>query len=110
VYIGFHHAPLARRAEFARSCSAVLKRGGSLIVRDHDVTDPAMTHFVALAHDVFNCGLELPWQANAAEVRNFLSLAQLTDLLSGAGLAPRGKRLLQQGDPTHNTLMRFDKA
>ena len=110
VYIGFHHAPKERRDEFIRSCYATLKRGGSLIVRDHDVTDPSMTHFVALAHDVFNCGLELPWSANAVEVRNFVSLEELQKILEGAGFAPRGKRLLQEGDPTHNTLMRFDKV
>lgn len=110
VYIGFHHSPRERREAFIRSCHRVLKRGGSLIVRDHDVTDPSMTHFVALAHDVFNCGLELPWSTNAAEIRNFLSLAQLTEILVDTGFVPHGKRLLQEGDPTHNTLMRFDKA
>jgi len=110
IYIGFHHAPKERRDGFIRSVHTILKRGGSLIVRDHDVTDPSMTHFVALAHDVFNCGLELPWSVNAEEVRNFLSLAQLQELLEGAGFVPHGKRLLQDGDPTHNTLMRFDKV
>ena len=110
VYIGFHHAPAERREAFIGSCYKAVKRGGSLIVRDHDVTDPTMTHFVALAHDVFNCGLELPWSTNAAEIRNFLSLAQLQEILTGEGFAPHGKRLLQPGDPTHNTLMRFDKV
>jgi len=60
VYIGFHHSPPERRDGFIRSCHKALKRGGSLIVRDHDATDPSMVHLVALAHDVFNCGLELP--------------------------------------------------
>lgn len=110
VYIGFHHSPKERRAEFIRSCHRVLKRGGSLIVRDHDVTDPSMVHLVALAHDVFNCGLELPWSTNAAEVRNFLSLQQLQGILESTGFIPHDKRLLQEGDPTHNTLMRFDKV
>jgi hypothetical protein len=110
VYIGFHHSPKERRDEFMRSCHKAMKRGGTLIVRDHDVTDPAMTHFVALAHDVFNCGLELPWSTNAAEIRNFVSLAELEAALLGVGFVPHGRRLLQEGDPTRNTLMRFDKA
>lgn len=110
VYIGFHHAPADRRAEFIRSCHRALKPGGSLIVRDHDVTDASMTHFVALAHDVFNCGLELPWETNALEVRNFQSLQQLHDALVAAGFTAHERRLLQEGDPTRNTLMRFDKA
>jgi hypothetical protein len=110
VYIGFHHSPQERRDEFIRSCHTALKPGGSLIVRDHDVTDPSMVHFVALAHDVFNCGLELPWDTNVAEVRNFQSLEQLQATLVATGFSPEGRRLLQDGDPTRNTLMRFDKV
>jgi SAM-dependent methyltransferase len=110
VYIGFHHAPPKRRDGFIRSCHKALKRGGSLIVRDHDADDPSMVHFVALAHDVFNCGLELPWDTNAAEVRNFTSLRRLQEVLEATGFTPHGSRLLQDGDPTRNTLMRFDKA
>lgn len=110
VYIGFHHAPPERRDAFIRSCHRALKPGGSLIVRDHDAHDPTMVHFVALAHDVFNCGLELPWSTNAAEVRNFTSLKTLGEVLAAAGFSPRGTRLLQDGDPTLNTLMRFDRA
>jgi hypothetical protein len=110
VYIGFHHAPKDNREEFIRSCHRALKRGGSLIVRDHDVTDPTMVHFVALAHDVFNCGLELPWSTNAAEVRNFMSLSELEAILRTTGFVTHDRRLLQEGDPTRNTLMRFDKA
>jgi hypothetical protein len=110
VYIGFHHSPKEKREEFIRSCHTALKRGGSMIVRDHDVTDPTMVHFVALAHDVFNCGLELPWSTNAAEIRNFLSLQQLEEILLRTGFTSHDKRLLQEGDPTHNTLMRFDKV
>jgi len=110
VYIGFHHAPRERRDDFMRSCHKVLKRGGSLIVRDHDATDPSMVHLVALAHDVFNCGLELPWSTNDAEIRNFTSLQQLQESLETMGFRPHGSRLLQDGDPTRNTLMRFDKV
>jgi len=109
IYIGFHHAPPERRNGFISSCYRAVKRGGSLIVRDHDVTDPSMNHLVALAHDVFNCGLELPWSTNAAEIRNFISLQQLEEVLVSTGFSPHGARLLQDGDPTHNTLMRFDK-
>jgi SAM-dependent methyltransferase len=109
VYIGFHHAPPERRDDFMRSCHRALKPGGALIVRDHDASDPSMIHLVALAHDVFNCGLELPWSTNAAEIRNFTSLRQLQEVLETIGFRAHGSRLLQEGDPTRNTLMRFDK-
>jgi SAM-dependent methyltransferase len=110
VYIGFHHAPAQRRLEFIRSCHRVLRRGGALIVRDHDVTSPDLVHFVALAHDVFNAGLELPWESNHSEVRNFLSISELERLLESVGFTKDERRLLQAGDPTHNTLMKFVRA
>ena len=110
VYIGFHHSPAEFRTPFILSCYRVLKAGGVLIVRDHDVASVEMVDFVALAHDVFNAGLELPWHDNEVEVRNFQSLADLEKLLVGIGFRADARRLLQEGDPTHNTLMRFVKV
>lgn len=110
VYIGFHHSPKERLDGFLSSIHRSLRRGGVLIVRDHDVTSADMIHFVALAHDVFNCGLELPWETNAEETRNFLSLAQLEERLVTTGFQKDERRLLQPGDPTMNTLLKFVKA
>jgi hypothetical protein len=109
VYIGFHHAPPEHRLAFVRSCYACLRRGGLLIVRDHDVTTADMNSFVALAHDVFNVGLELPWEADAAEVRNFTSLETLDQILKDVGFEVGDKRLIQSGDPTNNTLVAYSK-
>ena len=110
VYIGFHHSPAERRLAFIRSCNRVLRKGGMLIVRDHDVASNDMVHFVALAHDVFNAGLELPWHNNEVEVRNFLSLAELGKILTDVGFEADERRLLQEGDPTQNTLMKYIKT
>lgn len=109
VYIGFHHASLKRRENFMASCARALKPGGTLIVRDHDAHSPEYVHMVALAHDVFNAGLGVSWADNSAEVRHFMSLETLTALLHQQGLRQVGPNLLQIGDPTVNTLMRFDK-
>jgi SAM-dependent methyltransferase len=110
VYIGYHHAPMERRGPFMKSCHRILRKGGVLIVRDHDVTSPSMIHFVALAHDVFNAGLEFPWQSNSEEVRNFFSHEELSQLLQGVGFQPDDRRIVQPGDPTRNTLMKFVKV
>lgn len=110
VYIGFHHAPLERRERFIASCVEVLKPGGFLIVRDHDAFSPEYQHLVALAHDVFNAGLGVSWADNHAEVRHFTTLANLSARLEGHGLKAYGELLLQPGDPTINTLMRFDRV
>jgi hypothetical protein len=111
-YIGFHHSPPARRDGFVRSVIRVLRPGGRLILRDHDVSSETMNRMVALAHDVFNLGLGIPWAANQREVRNFTSIETMVSYLGGFGLRPVAAHppLFQSGDPTHNALMVFEKA
>lgn len=109
-YIGFHHAKAGQRMSFIKSVTDLLPSGGKLIVRDHDVKDQTMAHVVALAHDVFNAGLMTEWKINEDEVRNFTTVAQIEDELSFLGLTRKGDYLLQEGDPTINTLMIFEKA
>ena len=108
-FIGFHHAPTDKRARFIQAVWQVLKPGGRLVVRDHDVASPEMDTFVALAHDVFNAGLNISWADNAAQVRNFTSVPQLEAALGAAGFEKSATRLLQAHDPTDNTLMVFVK-
>ena len=109
VYIGFHHCPPALRASFIGSIRDTLKPGGSLILRDHDAHNEKMQHMVALAHDVFNMGTMESWAYNDAERRHFYSLAELDSMMKQFGFKANGKRLLQTGDPTRNTLMHFVK-
>ena len=110
VYIGFHHCPVELRETFLGSIREVLRPGGVLIVRDHNVHDEKMLRMVSLAHDVFNMGTQETWKYNQAELRNFYSLARLDSLLTAAGFKAHGRRLLQDGDPTLNTLMRYTRA
>jgi hypothetical protein len=67
---------------------------------------------VALAHDVFNMGLGLPWEQNQREIRNFTSVAGITRYLESCGFRAAASKhtLLQAGDPTHNALMEFVKS
>jgi len=111
-FIGFHHSPPARRDGFVLSVRRVLRPGGKLLLRDHDVDSAEMNRMVALAHDVFNMGLGLPWEQNQREIRNFTSIAQITGYLENRGFRAVDSRrtLLQKGDPTHNALMEFVKA
>lgn len=109
VFIGFHHAPPDKRDRFIESIWHVLRPGGSLLVRDHDVATTEMNAFVGLAHDVFNAGLDIPWFENAAQIRNFTSVRGLEALLMDQGFRPASRRQLQQYDPTKNTLMLFTK-
>jgi hypothetical protein len=106
-YIGFHHAPAPKLDGFVTAIARVLKPGGTLVVRDHDVDRPQMDALVALAHDVFNAGVGIPWDRNEAQIRNFRSVADLTQYLESRGFRRQKTVRLQAGDPTQNTLMAF---
>lgn len=110
VYIGFHHCPVELREQFLGSIREVLRPGGVLIVRDHNVHNEKMLRMVALAHDVFNMGTQETWAYNHAERRNFYSLEKLDSMMTSVGFKADGRRLLQDGDPTLNTLMRYTRA
>jgi SAM-dependent methyltransferase len=110
VFIGFHHCPIDLRAEFIGGIRDVLRPGGALVVRDHHAHDERMWRMVALAHDVFNMGTNETWEYNERERRHFYPLDTLHGLLTSAGFRTDGRRLLQDGDPTLNTLMLYTKV
>jgi len=109
-FIGLHHAAPDRLGPFLASLHRVVRPGGVLLLRDHDVTSPAMRDFVSLVHTVFNAGLGEPWSRNAAEPRFFEPVATWSERLAAAGFRDSGRRLRQPGDPTDNLLMAFSKA
>lgn len=109
-FIGFHHAPAAKLAPFLASLRRVLRPGGRMLVRDHDVDSPEQDTLTALAHDVFNAGLLIPWTDTARQVRLFRSQRGWTDFLEAAGFKRSEKLLAQDNDPTRNLLARYTKA
>lgn len=109
-YIGLHHVPLDKLSDFIQSLKRILRPGGSLIVRDHDVTSEKMRIFVSLVHTVFNAGLHVSWEDNKNELRHFTSLDTLTSYLQERGFTYTGKKLLQKNDPSDNTLLEFIKG
>lgn len=109
-FIGFHHAPTDRLDRFVQSIWHVLRPGGRLLLRDHNVDSLQMNAMAALAHDVFNAGLGIPWEENQQQVRNFFSLPRLEDYLGHRGFERVGEHLFQTHDPTQNALMVFAKS
>jgi hypothetical protein len=109
-YIGFHHAPLDRLEGIVESVHRVLRPGGKLIVREHDVVDDDIHEIVALAHDVFNAGTYVTVDRNEAELRHFRSVEAWTTFYDGFGLRRAEGHALQDGDPTDNALVCFVKA
>jgi FAD/FMN-containing dehydrogenase len=109
-HIGLHHSPPEKLAGFIASLARVLRPGGMLLVRDHDVRTPEMHTFVSLAHAVFNAGLGPPWATNAAELRHFAPADEWSRRICAAGFRETGERLRQPNDPTDNLLMAFVRA
>ncbi|MGY4515259.1 FAD-binding protein [Lysobacter sp. HA18] len=108
--IGLHHIPLDRLDAFIASLRRVLRKDGVFILRDHDVADAPMNALVSLAHAVFNAGLGVPWETNAKELRHFRTVAEWMEILGRHGFEPMGDGLLQDHDPTLNTLLAFRRT
>lgn len=107
--IGFHHAPPAKLAPFVASLRRVLRKGGRLLVRDHDADTKKQDTLTALAHDVFNAGILMSWEDNARQVRLFRSLRDWSAYLTAAGFKRSEKLLAQDHDPTQNLLAEYVK-
>jgi FAD/FMN-containing dehydrogenase len=108
-YIGLHHMTAERLKPFLASVARVLRPGGAFIVRDHDVTSEELRVLVSLAHTVFNAGLGETWETNRTELRYFEPVATWVQRLDAAGFDDSGHRVLQDNDPTDNTLLCFVK-
>jgi SAM-dependent methyltransferase len=109
IYIGFHHCPLDLRVQYISSIRDTMRFGGKLILRDHNCDSEDQKVLVALAHDVFNMGINEPWDYNNKEIRNFYSLDFICKFIEKIGFKFNEKTLYQKGDPTKNALMMFTK-
>ncbi len=108
-YIGLHHCPTEKLDAFMGSIARILRPGGVFVMRDHDVRNPEMHTFVSLVHTVFNLGLKIEWEEEARDTKLFRSAEEWSSYITGHGFTDSGKRLLQDGDPSLNTLMAFRK-
>lgn len=108
--IGLHHCPDELLAKYVQSIHRILRTGGAFIMRDHNVKTPEMSVFVSLAHTVFNLGLNVPWDIDASEFISFKSIDEWSRVICSNGFKDSGKRILQDNDPTDNTLILFTKV
>jgi hypothetical protein len=109
IFIGLHHCPPEKLEAFMKSVRRCLATGGMLIIRDHDVKTKEMGEFVSLVHTVFNLGLNVSWETNELESKSFKSIDEWCKYVETFGFRDSGKRLLQQGDPSDNTLVALTK-
>jgi len=109
-HIGLHHCPVLKLDGFMRSVYRILRPGCSFVIRDHDVKTPDMATFVSLVHTVFNVGLNETWAFEEKDFKNFKSADEWAAIIEKAGFKDAGKRILQDNDPSENTLMLFTKV
>ena len=108
-HIGLHHCPHNQLEAYIKSMHRVLRKGGIFIMRDHDVSTPEMATFVSLVHTVFNLGLGISWEIDSTEFKSFKSVEEWSALISTFGFKDSGKRIMQDNDPSDNTLVSFTK-
>lgn len=108
-YIGLHHCPREKLAAYVRSVHRVLRPGGFFVLRDHDAETATAKIFCSLVHTVFNAGLGVSWEVDREELRLFEAFDFWADQIGQAGFEDMGKRLLQDNDPSANTLGCFVK-
>ncbi|HXB41118.1 MAG TPA: methyltransferase domain-containing protein [Bacteroidia bacterium] len=107
--IGLHHCPLELLDGYINSIKRVLRKDGLFIMRDHDVKTEEMATFVSLVHTVFNLGLNISWETNHKEFKCFKSIEEWSKLICTYGFKDTGERILQDKDPSDNTLIAFIK-
>ncbi len=109
-HIGLHHCTPDMMDGFLRSIHRILRQGGRFIMREHDVRTPEMATFVSLVHTVFNLGLNVPCETNSSEYKSFQSIDNWCSCITAQGFEDSGLRILQDNDPSLNTLLSFTKV
>ncbi len=104
-----HHCPLEALDGYMKSIHKILRKGGQFIIRDHDVKTPEMATFVSLVHSVFNLGLNVSWETDNLEFKSFKSVDEWSEIITSYGFEDSGSRILQDKDPSDNTLISFTK-
>lgn len=107
--IGLHHVPQEKLDPFVASLARTLRRGGSFVLRDHDVTTPELDDLVHTVHSVFNAATGENETTEREEVRNFKPLTYWTALLKRHGFEKVSDGYVREGDPTLNSIIRFVK-
>lgn len=110
VYIGLHHAPVDELPGIIAEIKRVLAPNGLFVMRDHDVQSMEMATFVSFAHTVYNIGTNVPWEVQKTDVKIFRSAIEWSDLICRHGFTDTGVRVLQENDPTLNTLLAFRRT
>ena len=108
-FAGLHHCPPEKLDAFIDSIYESLAPGGIFLLRDHDARTERLANLSAVVHSVFNAATGVKPADEAAEVRNFKSIQEWTDLLEARGFRLLSEPHYREGDSSLNGLMKFVK-
>ncbi len=117
-FTGLHHGKPDAIENFVQDLFLKIRPGGHFVLRDHDCKkhfeDGKRTGLGSLAkvvHKVFNLGTGVSPKENEKEIHNFQPMAYWKDLLERNGFRciTEGEGLVQEGDPSMNTLVAFER-
>ncbi len=109
-FIGLHHVPVDKIDNFIQSIKRILRPGGIFLLREHNAHNKKIFKLSWAAHSVFNAIIaQSTEEEEATELRNFQPLTYWIELLKKHGFRVGAERILQKGDPTLNTLIKFTK-
>jgi SAM-dependent methyltransferase len=109
-FIGLHHIPLEKINTFIASIRRILRPGGVFLLRDHDCQNSELNSIIFTAHSIYNAlVIQETVENEQAEFRNFQKLGYWISHLESHGFETSSERLLQEGDPTLNTMVKFTK-
>ena len=104
-FIGLHHVPQEQLADFVSSLNRILRPGGILLLREHDAQDVHVKSIIHAAHSIYNAAITKETvQVECTEYRNFQPLSYWIQLCQSHGFSIGPDRLVQNGDPTLNTM------
>lgn len=109
-FIGLHHIPTEKLNAFVQSIVRIIRPGGTFILRDHDAFNQDIFDLACAAHTIFNAIVpQCSDEEECCEIRNFQPMQYWIDIIEQHGLQVGDARILQQGDPTLNTMIAFRK-
>ena len=109
LYSGLHFYTSEQLHGIMSFIIRVLRKGGVVVIREYDVANEARQMFLDVIHSVINLANNVSWQAESKEHRVFKPVTEWSTIIADHGFKDTGKRIVQQKDPTLNTLMSFIK-
>lgn len=109
LYNGLHYYTDEQLRGVMNFINHVLRKDGIIVIREYDVANEARQVFLDIIHSVINLANNVAWAIESKEYRTFKPIAEWSSIITAHGFKDTGKRIIQQKDPTLNTLMAFVK-